>query len=291
MSIISASTLTSTALQYTADTTGTLVFKTGAAPTTAMTIDASQNVGIGTTSPNGYGTPNFHINGTTPLIHLTTPTTGTTSGDGTQIAVSGVDFQITNLEAGNLVFGTSAAERMRLDASGNLLVGTTTATNGTSTFYRAAGYCITTQVNTTSGPTYHIVLNNPNGAVGSISTNGSTTTYSTVSDYRLKEDILPMVGALDKVSALKPVTYTWKADGSDGQGFIAHELAEVCPDAVTGEKDAVEIIDDVDAEGKVIGTKEVPKYQGIDTSFLVATLTAAIQELKAEFDEYKASHP
>jgi squalene cyclase len=84
-----------------------------------------------------------------------------------------------------------------------------------------------------------------------------------------------MTGALAKVQALKPVTYTWKESGIESQGFIAHELAEVCPDAVTGEKDAV------DAEGN-------PQYQGIDTSFLVATLTAAIQELKAELDSVKA---
>ena len=77
-----------------------------------------------------------------------------------------------------------------------------------------------------------------------------------------------MAGALAKVAALKPVTYQWKLDGSAGEGFIAHELAEVCPDAVTGEKDAV------DADG-------TPQYQGIDTSFLVATLTAAIQEQQA----------
>jgi hypothetical protein len=94
-----------------------------------------------------------------------------------------------------------------------------------------------------------------------------------------------MTGALAKVAALKPVTYKWNADGSDGEGFIAHELAEVVPQCVTGEKDAV------DAEGN-------PVYQGIDTSFLVATLAAAIQELKAsldevklEFDAYKATHP
>ena len=74
-----------------------------------------------------------------------------------------------------------------------------------------------------------------------------------------------MVGALATVAQLKPVTYNWKIDGSDGQGFIAHELQAVVPDCVSGEKDAV------DAEGK-------PQYQGIDTSFLVATLTAAIQE-------------
>jgi hypothetical protein len=84
-----------------------------------------------------------------------------------------------------------------------------------------------------------------------------------------------MTGALVRVAALKPCTYKWNADGSDGEGFIAHELAEVVPDAVVGEKDAV------DAEGN-------PVYQGIDTSFLVATLTAAIQELKADLDATKA---
>jgi len=115
-------------------------------------------------------------------------------------------------------------------------------------------------------------------ATGSITTNGTNTAYNTSSDYRLKENIQPMTGALAKVAALKPVTYKWKADGSDGEGFIAHELAEVVPQCVTGEKDAV------NEDGSI-------KLQGIDTSFLVATLTAAIQELKAEFDAYKASHP
>ena len=114
--------------------------------------------------------------------------------------------------------------------------------------------------------------------VGSIDVTTTATSYVTSSDYRLKENIAPMTGALAKVSALKPCTYTWKADGSNGQGFIAHELQAVVPNCVTGEKDAV------DEEGK-------PVYQGIDTSFLVATLTAAIQELKAEFDAYKATHP
>jgi hypothetical protein len=114
--------------------------------------------------------------------------------------------------------------------------------------------------------------------VGSITVNTSATAYNTSSDYRLKDNIAPMTGALATVAALKPVTYKWKVDGADGQGFIAHELADVVPDCVTGEKDAV------DADGK-------PVYQGIDVSFLVATLTAAIQELKAEFDAYKAAHP
>jgi hypothetical protein len=84
-----------------------------------------------------------------------------------------------------------------------------------------------------------------------------------------------MTGALAKVSALKPCTYVWKSTGEQSEGFIAHELQEVCPDAVTGEKDAV------DAEGN-------PKYQGIDTSFLVATLACAIQEQQAIITQLQA---
>ena len=84
-----------------------------------------------------------------------------------------------------------------------------------------------------------------------------------------------MQNALAKVAQLKPVTYKWDADDSDGQGFIAHELQAVIPEAVTGEKDAV------DADGN-------PVYQGIDTSFLVATLTAAIQEQQAIITDLKA---
>lgn len=263
---------------------GQLAFKTTASGTSTerMRIDTSGNVGIGTSSPSGYGAPNFHINGTLPLIHLTDSSVGTASNNGTQLAVDGTDFQITNLQAGNLLFGTSTAERMRIDADGVVMVGRTTAYgNGSigtpyfqcqaTTGARAA--MVSYQSGTTSTPA--IGFANPNGHCGAISTSGTTTTYATSSDYRLKENVAPMTGALNKVVQLNPVTYTWKADGSDGQGFIAHELQEVVPDCVTGEKDAV------DENGN-------PIYQGIDTSFLVATLTAAIQEQQAIITELKA---
>jgi hypothetical protein len=134
------------------------------------------------------------------------------------------------------------------------------------------GWGIKVGTTSTAGTRYMIGFSNNSGAtIGGITTNGSNTTYGTSSDYRLKENIAPMTGALDTIQALKPVTYTWKADGSNGQGFIAHELQAVVPDCVVGEKDAI------DKDGN-------PKYQGIDTSFLVATLTAAIQELKAIVD-------
>jgi hypothetical protein len=181
--------------------------------------------------------------------------------------------------AGNAISFTQA---MTLDASGNLLVGTTTNggqggltvnPNGSA----GSAFLIWNRADTASASTAASFRNNGT-AVGRIEYTNTATSYVTSSDYRLKNTIAPMTGALAKVALLKPCTYKWNVDGSDGEGFIAHELAEVVPQCVTGEKDAV------DAEGK-------PQYQGIDTSFLVATLTAAIQELKAEFDAYKASHP
>lgn len=103
--------------------------------------------------------------------------------------------------------------------------------------------------------------------IGSITVaSSSSVAFNTTSDYRLKEQVLPMEGALDRIMAAKPVTYKWKSDGSDGEGFIAHELAEVVPLAVTGEKDAV------DEDGK-------PKYQQVDYAKLTPVLLAGIQEL------------
>jgi hypothetical protein len=187
--------------------------------------------------------------------------------------VNGV-FEISNAGTGPLTFNLNNAERMRIDSSGNFAIANTNpaAVPNSGFIFQPAwtatgngSFAVGHVSGSASGSRYGVFAFN-SGEIGSITQNGTTgVNYNTSSDYRLKENIAPMTGALAKVSALKPVTYTWKADNSDGQGFIAHELAEVVPDAVTGEKDAV------DADGN-------PQYQGIDTSFLVATLTAALQE-------------
>jgi hypothetical protein len=172
--------------------------------------------------------------------------------------------------------GDLTRERARIDSSGNLLVGATSNLASALLYLEKGGGDWKFAINDTNAGTQSFTTYRYNNTgIGSITGNNTATSYNTSSDYRLKNTIAPMTGALAKVALLKPCTYKWNVDGSDGEGFIAHELAEVVPECVTGEKDAV------DADGN-------PKYQGIDTSFLVATLTAAIQEQQAIIESLKA---
>jgi hypothetical protein len=242
---------------------------------TAMTLDASGNLCIGATS----GTDRLNVEAPINLADFY----GTTYA--AELRIKAAATNVLTFAGGTsdaLAFETGGSERARIDSNGTLLVGSTSSIG-------SLGERLGVKVDSGSrtpictsvfenANRYHIEFYTPSGLAGYILTNTLTTTYATSSDYRLKNTITPMTGALAKVAQLKPVTYKWNADGSDGQGFIAHELAEVVPQCVTGDKDAL------DANGN-------PKYQGIDTSFLVATLTSAIQELKADFDAYKASHP
>ena len=281
--------------------TGTLTGGTGVVNLGSGQVykDASGNVGIGTSSP----TVRLNVTGVSVTnaaarsLIVATDTSSFAAGVGGGITfrakynTAGDFFDAGNIKgikenatdgnfAGALVFSThvnggSPTERMRIDSSGNLLVGRTTQ-------FSDGQYSADFHGGQKRGATYNNTIGNTGAnfvsfgtlgtVIGSISqASGSSVSYATSSDYRLKEAIAPMTGALAKVAALKPVTYKWKSDGSDGQGFIAHELQAVVPDCVHGEKDAV------NEDGSI-------RPQGIDTSFLVATLTAAIQELKAIVD-------
>jgi len=248
-----------------------------------VTVVGNGNVGIGTSSPSfkldvlGSSTSGSGIVNTLRLQH-----TGVTGNDGPKILFTvgastdgaGIGAGAQALNSADLRFYAGGnTERARIDTSGNLMVGTTSA--GTSRFHvyedgGANGQVIrVTNATGNTGVAFVSFRWTSSGTeVGYISTNGTTTTYATSSDYRLKNTIAPMTGALAKVALLKPVTYKWNADNSNGEGFIAHELQAVVPECVTGAKDAV------DADG-------TPVHQGIDTTFLVATLTAAIQEQQA----------
>jgi hypothetical protein len=300
-------------------------------------IDSSGNVGINTSSPSTYvnGYNNSLVVGDGTNWATIQGRTDGPSGAGNGVSYGG-SYGTFPINGARMFIGATSAgqrgiitfntkdlddnttqplERMRISSGGVVMVATTTLqpagsgdtkgislwTDGTTTTQIfVTGNNDTAGVFNRAGSDGALIRTRRGGTdVGSISVTASATAYNTSSDYRLKENITPMTGALAKVALLKPVTYKWKVDGSDGEGFIAHELQAVKPDCVSGDKDATrqeeyEVTPAVkDEEGNittpaVMGTRTVPSYQGIDTSFLVATLTAAIQELSAKNDALTA---
>jgi hypothetical protein len=111
---------------------------------------------------------------------------------------------------------------------------------------------------------------------GNIVVTTSGTSYNTVSDYRLKENVTPLENGLDRLMQLKPSKFNWIENGTESEGFIAHELQEYFPDAVSGEKDAV-----YSSTGNI-------KAQSVDYGRITPLLVKAIQELKQQNDELKA---
>jgi len=254
----------------------------------AASINASTSAGVVTTADT-TGNLNLQSNGATVLAMTSAgvAVTGTQSVSGaatlsSTLGVTGATTLSSTLSAGNTtvtgtlgVTGTITASDAFINAvNTTALFGVLTSANGSRFVIQSnmSGANAPEIINTHSQSSGDYALKfyrDTSSLVGSIQTTNVATSYVTSSDYRLKENVQPMTEALAIVAALKPVSFNWKVDGSDGQGFIAHELAEVVPDCVTGEKDAV------NENGSI-------KPQGIDTSFLVATLTAAIQELAAK---------
>ncbi len=266
---------------------GTLVFETmtGTSGVFAerLRIDSSGNVGIGVSNPSSYqSAANKLVVGSTSSSSGITIVAGTSAYSSLHFAdgTSGADSyrgDIAYSHADNsMLFFTDGSERARINSSGNLLVGTTSASSPFD------GCKIAIDANSSDGirlrsggVAMRFIATSTSTFVGSITTTGSATAYNTSSDYRLKEDWVAVADASTRVNALNPVNFAWKVDGTRVDGFLAHELAEVVPEAVTGKKDAV------DAEGN-------PVYQGIDQSKLVPLLTAALQEALAKIESLTA---
>ena len=241
-----------------------------------MRIDSAGRVGIGT-SPSNFGT-NFNAlqvhsqSGGNAYLALTNATTGNdASNHGFNIIATGNNATLLNREAGFINFSTSDLERMRIDSAGRVGIGTDGSQSAerlqvrTSNDIQNQGYAIACQTSTTN-TSYQMRFINPNGAVGSITTASTATSFNTSSDYRLKENIVGLPEAITRVKQLQPKRFNFIVDpDTTVDGFLAHEAQTVVPEAITGTKDAV------DDEGK-------PVYQGIDQSKLVPLLTAALQE-------------
>jgi len=197
---------------------------------------------------------------------------------------------------GRLVFSTTAdgasspTEQMRITNDGRVLIGhTSTASSATSSPLLTAGSSLIAGAGwesyvTNTATRYHAVFSINGTAVGSITTASTSTAYNTSSDYRLKENILPVTDGITRLQQLKPCRFNFiDSPNATVDGFLAHEVQTIVPEAITGEKDAV------DDEGN-------PQYQGIDQSKLVPLLTSALQEaigrietLEAEVAALKAS--
>jgi hypothetical protein len=257
------------------------------AGTTAVTIDTSQNVGIGTTSPSGK----FDVSGTVVASGLNARITNTDTDASARAAIqfkTGASSNVWQTFAinGNLTTGVAGvANYTTINSSGSLLVGTTSTvfseklsvvqTGATASFFStdtATEYGIGITNTATSGNNGFLLLQTEPGRTtrGSVQYNrsGGLVVYNTTSDYRAKTVNGLVQNALSKVALLKPSTGRMNGATEDIDFFVAHELQEVVPSAVTGEKDAV-------------NEDSTPKYQMVDKSALIPLLTKAIQELKS----------
>lgn len=194
-----------------------------------------------------------------------------------------------NASQSPLVAQINGTEALKIDTSGNLLIGGATTstklnvlTSGVPATFTSTGasdmLLLTANTAGSSGTAVYVIpcrFGSTAVLGGGLYWNGSVMSLQGTSDYRLKEDVKPLESALETVSKLNPVTYTWKHSNQPGAGFIAHEFQQILPNAVVGKKDAV------DENGEI-------SPQSIDQTALIVYLTKAVQELKTEIDALKA---
>lgn len=239
------------------------------------------NVGIGTSSP----TQRLHVrqdqNGTTAALIQNRNGTGSPVA-AVQFISGGFDlsdnrYAMIASDGGSnttLQFwtgqGATPTEKMRVNSSGNLLVGTSSTFDNVSFLTAQFQGGVSTKIAGT-GATSQMSFFNNNGRVGYIGTDGTTTTYYTSSDARLKHDIVNAPDAADLIDAIKVRSFKWNADNSEQRyGFVAQELLEVAPEAVGGTPDGDEMM-------------------GVDYSKLVPMLIKEVQSLRARVAQLETS--
>jgi hypothetical protein len=233
-------------------------------------------------------------------------TTGTTEAYGAWIMAEADGAWASGNARSRLVFSTTAdgtsspTERMRITNDGTLKVGTTSATPANCSIFtrsNSSDFGIVDQPTTSVG--YPMGFYNSSGTgVGYIETTASATNYVTSSDYRLKENVVPLTGAADRINQLQVHRFNFIVDpDTTFDGFLAHEAQAVVPEAVSGTHNEVEVWKEGEElpDGVSVGDAKldedgntIPVYQGIDQSKLVPLLTAALQEALAEIESLKA---
>jgi len=262
-----------------------------------VSLNGSTSGSVTLTAPAVAGTTTLTFPATTGTINASGTVNEVPAGSAAAPSIYSTGDTNTGIffpAADTIAFTEGGAESMRIDSNANLLIGKTTVLNTVagSLINSGSAALVTDSASPADGPSLQLVNINASvvngyrfasfrvnaGAteIGTITKASATTVaYNTSSDYRLKENVQPMQNALAVISALKPSTYDWIGHSESGEGFIAHELQEIIPIAVTGVKDAV------DEDGSI-------KPQGVDYSKIVVHLVAAIQEQQAMIQALQA---
>ena len=287
---------------------GNLLFSNSAATTGTPTvterlrIDSNGDLGLGIAAvPQDSGARTLHIHdtdtgsGARAAIRLTHGSSGSSASNGAFIGFdNNPDFYIYNQESGNLRFGTAGSERMRILSGGNVCINTTTTVGLggprlSLAFDGSANWLVNSNDTAGQSGARHYVFHSNGTEVGKIETTTSATSYSTSSDYRLKENITAISDGITRLKTLKPSRFNFKVDkDTTVDGFLAHEVTAV-PEAISGTKDEVvtqAMIDNGDAPSD--SKLNDPIYQQIDQAKLVPLLTAALQEAITKIETLEA---
>ena len=227
--------------------------------TTRATVDSSGNLNI----PDG-GKIQLGASQDLKIYH--------DSGGNSFIEESGSGHLVTNAEDYYIQNAGGSSTHVLVDSAGKVQIATLTALaqlTVAATWPVAPISCDTTSSNASAA---QINFRFNNSAVGSISSTSSSTAFNTSSDYRLKENVVGISDGITRLKTLKPSRFNFKVDkDTTVDGFLAHEVTPVVPEAITGTKDEVD-------------ENNEPVYQGIDQSKLVPLLTAALQEAIAKIE-------
>jgi len=275
--------------------TGTLVDTSGADFTGQVTT--TSGMGVGTASPTDS---TLHAknssSGSALKVESNTGNNYINFYDGaTRTALVGTadgstnNFYVSNEANTDMLFRTNGSERMRIDSSGNVGIGITNPSRPLDVYKTGTGSCafvdgtgtvtsshtiLDVRFDGTGSPATsatYIRFGDADSNNGSITVNGGSVAYNTSSDYRKKENVVDLTDGIDRVKQLDVHRFNWIGRDETVDGFLAHEVQTVVPEAVTGTHN------EVDDEGN-------PVYQGIDQSKLVPLLTGALQEAIAKIE-------
>jgi len=286
---------------------------------TAITIDSAENVGIGVVPESAWRSTftALQVGGMGSLAGDTAESAGNqvTMVNNAYLSDSAWTYKMTDeasfyqqadgqhqwrvAASGSADAAITWNTAMKIINSGSIIIGNNGTWSASADVMLIESNGLLDIARNDTGAQNSIAFYNPNGQIGSVSVNGSATSFNTASDYRLKENVDYTWDATTRLKQLKPARFNFIADDSvTVDGFIAHEAATVVPEAVTGTKDAMmdeeyEVTPAVmDGETvvteAVMGTRSVPDMQGIDQSKLVPLLVKTIQELEARITALEA---